>query len=532
MRRYRLEFDQDGDHQVVRLTEGEMIRLGRAPVCDVVLSHGLVSGTHAEAKVDGIGLILTDLNSRNGTWVNRERIEDPRRIDHGDVIALGPVQVRVTLEGHADETTVTFREPDEDRAQVLTSIDTGQSMLQDTAQRAATFQALAQASRSLAVIHEVGNILLTATTEGDLCVRILDLLFDVLPADRACLVSLTDGGELAVRAARSRGPSGEFSVSRTIIEETIGKGLSLLTSDAGSDARFRDGQSVILQGIQAAMCVPLRGKSRILGALYVDTQLERGVFKREDLELLSTLGTLGGVALENLQLTKENLQAERLAAIGGVMAGLSHDIRNIMVALRSGAFMLDRIIAETGSDDLGEAWDLVRDGTDTIGRLVEDMVSYSKEREPMREPTDLCSLVTQVCDRYRGSAEERGAEILTEFDPDLGDVPIEETAIDRVLSNLIGNALDAVGWENGRILVKTLTPDSDHAVILVRDNGPGIDPEHKEQVFDLLFSTKGSKGTGFGLAISRKIVHEHGGTIEVDSEPGAGAEFRVTLPRA
>lgn len=532
MRRYRLEFDQHGDHRVVKIAEGETIRLGRTAVCDVVLSHGLVSGIHAEAKVDEIGLVLTDLNSKNGTWINREQIAEPRRVEHGDIVALGPVQVRIAVEGHDDETTVSFKNADQDRTEVVTSIDTSQSLLEATGQRAETFRLLEQASRSLAVIHEVGNILLTATSEGDLCILILDLLFDVFPADRACLVSLTDRGELAVRAARSRQAAGEITVSRTIIEQTIGKGLSLLTSDAGSDKRFREGQSIILQGIQAAMCVPMRGKSRILGALYVDTQLERGVFQREDLELLSTLGILSGVALENLQLTRQNLQAERLAAIGGVMAGLSHDIRNIMVALRSGAFMLDSIIAGMESADLGEAWDLVRDGTDTIGRLVEDMVSYSKEREPMRDPTDLSALISFVCDRYRASTKEHGAELVVDLAPDLGSVLIEETAIDRVLSNLIGNALDAVGWENGRILVRTLAPDPEHIAILVRDNGPGIDPENRERIFDLLFSTKGSKGTGFGLAISRKIVHEHGGTIVVESEPGAGAEFRVTLPRA
>ncbi len=378
----------------------------------------------------------------------------------------------------------------------------------------------------------MGNILLTAVSEEDLCGRILDLLFDMFPADRACLISLTDRKELGIRAARSRDASGEITVSRTIVEEAVGKGLSLLTSDAGSDERFRDGDSVIIGGIRAAMCSPLRGKSRILGALYVDTRFERGAFRREDLELLTTLGILGGVAIENLQLTRENLRAERLAAIGGVMAGLSHDIRNILVALRSGIFLMDHIIAGMESDDLGEAWDLVRDGTDTIGRLVEDMVSYSKEREPLREPVDLSLLASQVCERFRPMAEEHQAELTVELDADLAPVPAEETGIDRVLSNLIGNALDAVGWKNGRVLVKTFAPDPDHVAILVRDNGPGIAPEHRERIFDLLFSTKGSRGTGFGLAISRKVVREHGGTIEVTSEPGAGAEFQVILPRA
>jgi signal transduction histidine kinase len=111
-------------------------------------------------------------------------------------------------------------------------------------------------------------------------------------------------------------------------------------------------------------------------------------------------------------------------------------------------------------------------------------------------------------------------------------VELDVTGIDRVLSNLIGNALDAVGAEGGRVVVRTFAPDPEHVGILVTDNGPGIDPEHRERIFDLLFSTKGSKGTGFGLAISLKIVNEHGGTIVMSSEPGEGAECQVTLPRA
>jgi len=532
MQGYRLEFDQDGDHQVVRISKGERLTMGRALACDVVVSHGLVSGAHALAQVGEDGLVLTDLDSRNGTWVNQVRIEEPRRLRHGDVFALGPVQVRVFAHEQDSQASVTFKERDEDRSQVVATIDTGSSLLQSTKERAETFRALAQANRSLAVIHEAGSILLTATSEEDFSRRLLDLLFDVLPADRACLIAKNESGEFEILAARSREKAEEIVVSRTIIEETLSKGLSLLTSDASRDKRFRSGQSIILEGIQAAMCVPLRGKSRILGAIYVDTQIERGVFKREDLELLTTLGILGGVANENLRLTRENLRAERLAAIGGVMAGLSHDIRNILVALRSGVYLMDQIIARTEVDHLGEAWDLVRDSTDTIGLLVEDMVSYSKERQPIRELTDLGLLVSQVCERYVAVAREQGTVLETVLDDDLGEVPIEVSGIDRVLSNLITNALHAVSDGDGRVTVRTLAPDPDHVQILVRDNGPGIDPEHRERIFDLLFSTKGSRGTGFGLAISRKVVKEHGGTIEVVSEPGAGAEFRVTLPRA
>jgi two-component system, NtrC family, sensor kinase len=531
MRRYRLEFDEDGDHRVVKIAAGESITLGRALACDVVVPHGLVSGSHALVEADDDGLVITDLGSKNGTWIDRQRITQPGRVCPGDRFALGAVKVKVGEDRFA-RTAVKFADEAVDVTQVLSSIDTSEALLDDDS-RAKTFGEMAEASRSLAVIHEVGSILLSATDEDELCVRLLDLLFDVLPADRACLITREDTDEMVTRAVRSRGgEDADLTVSRTILRKTIDEGLSLLTSDAASDERFKAGDSILLGSIRAAMCVPLRGKERVLGALYVDTQIARGVFRRTDLELLTTLGIQGGVAIENLRLSRANLKAERLAAIGGVMAGLSHDIRNILTALRTGAYLMDQIIEESESNDLGEAWDIVRHGTDTITLLVEDMVSYSKEREPLKEPTDLNLLVSQVCERYGATAAERGASLDSSFSDQVGEVPVEASAIDRVLSNLIGNALDAVAGEDGEIVVSTSAPNGNSIAITVSDNGPGIDPEHLERIFDLLFSTKGSKGTGFGLAVSRKLVKEHGGTITVDSTPGEGAVFTVALPRA
>ena len=104
-------------------------------------------------------------------------------------------------------------------------------------------------------------------------------------------------------------------------------------------------------------------------------------------------------------------------------------------------------------------------------------------------------------------------------------------AIERCVLNLLTNAVDAVKPSTGQVSVQSRVDDEHHlAIITVRDDGEGIAPESKEKVFDLLFSTKGSRGTGFGLAITKKLVHEHGGRVWFHSELGKGTSFHIELP--
>ena len=535
MKRYRIEFEEGGERRVFWLDEGETLSIGRAPDNGVIIPRSLVSAHHAVAEAGPDGLTVRDLFSRNGTWVDRERIIDARRLGAGGEFVIGSVRILVDVEPGRDlgETTVTILEEEPEAPQVVASLDTRASVPEDETGRAETFSALKEASRNLAVLHEMGSLLLEAPDEATLADKLLGLVFDVLPADRACVILKNANGTFRTLAARSReGRKADLAVSRTVLTRAINEGISLLSSDAVHDARFEEGASIILQGIRAVMCAPLHGRKEVLGAIYVDTKLQRGVFGSHDLELLSTLGIQSGFAMENLALLRENLRAERLAAIGGVMAGLSHDIRNILTVLRNGAYVMNEVVSASTDEDLVEAWDIVRRGMDTITELVEDMVSYSKERKPAKHPTDLNLVMQIVLDRFMSRAEEVGVTLERCLAPGLEDVPMEPSAIDRVVSNLLTNALDATAAVRGRVIVSTADVPGEASVeFRVEDDGVGIAPENLDRIFDLLFSTKGSKGTGFGLAVTKKIVTEHGGSVTVISAPGEGASFRVRLPR-
>jgi len=251
--RYSLVLGQDAERRHRPLADEEVLTIGRSPDSGLVLSHGLVSARHAEIEMRPDGPLLRDVGSRNGTWVNGERLVEPRRLVPGDRIVIGDRTLRLAVEETA-RAAVTLLRDREDSQQVHASIDTTASVSLGAGLRRDAFRALAKANRNLALLHELGSAVLDAKDERDLAARILDLVFDILRADRACVILRGPGGALDTSLARTRGrEEGDFPVSATILGRTLDQGLGLLTSDAGNDERLRKGKSVILQGIRAAM---------------------------------------------------------------------------------------------------------------------------------------------------------------------------------------------------------------------------------------------------------------------------------------
>jgi pSer/pThr/pTyr-binding forkhead associated (FHA) protein/two-component sensor histidine kinase len=523
--RYRLVSGEGRDRATFTVGEADSVTIGRSAENDLVVPNKLVSGVHAEVVLTPDGPLIRDVGSKNGTWVNGDRIDGVRGLVHGDRVVIGGQALSFLAEPDLARTSVMFREDAPETTQIHAAIDSRAPLnLRD--------KSLETARRNLAILNETGSLLLLARDEEDLSSRILDLVFDLLDAERGCVVLTTPSGEPETMAARSlEGVTERLEVSKTILGRTLEEGLSLLTSDAAEDERLKAGHSIVLQGIRAAMCAPIRGKRAVLGAIYVDTRMQKGAFSPQDLELLTTLGIHAGITIENQRLLRENVQAERLAAIGGVVAGLSHDIRNILTSLKGGAYMLDSILKDHENQDLRGAWEIVGATTDTIAELVDDMVSYSKDRQPDKSVIDVNDHVKTVLKRFRNRAAERGGTLVDDLDEKTGFASLDRNGIDRVLTNLVSNALDAVADREGVVTVRT--KDLGESVeITVEDNGPGVPEADQGRIFDLLFSTKGSRGTGFGLAITKKIVEEHGGEVRLDPEGEKGARFRIVLPRS
>ncbi|MDY0040700.1 MAG: hybrid sensor histidine kinase/response regulator [Desulforhabdus sp.] len=230
------------------------------------------------------------------------------------------------------------------------------------------------------------------------------------------------------------------------------------------------------------------------------------------------------------------LEAERLAAIGQTVAVIAHAIKNITGGLKGGVFVLEKGIELNDRKYLGQGWEMIRGNVDKIANLALDMLSYAKQRTPNYQLCDPNQPVKEVYDLMHSRARKRGVELKVDTDPDLQKINFDVEGIHCCLMNLVTNAIDActdVECINkpGVVLVGSRAGSQGGVEYEVLDNGCGMDEATREQIFRMFFSSKGSKGTGLGLMITKKIIQEHGGTIECESERGKGTRFVIRLPK-
>jgi signal transduction histidine kinase len=229
------------------------------------------------------------------------------------------------------------------------------------------------------------------------------------------------------------------------------------------------------------------------------------------------------------------LEAERLAAVGQTVAGLAHAVKNIAGGLTGGMFVLEKGIELRNEKYLKEGWEMVKGNVGRIKAVALDLLNYAKEREPGWERCDPNRPAREVHDLMLPRARELGVILELDLDDALPQAWLDPEEVHRCLLNLVTNAIDScVGMDcsvvEGRVTVKSSGEEGWAVVYHVTDNGCGMDEETKSKIFQRFFSTKGSRGTGLGLMIAKKIVDEHGGVIAFQSEKGKGTQFTIRLP--
>lgn len=234
------------------------------------------------------------------------------------------------------------------------------------------------------------------------------------------------------------------------------------------------------------------------------------------------------------QLELEKLEAERLAAVGQTVAGLAHTIKNLLMGLEGGMYMVDTGLHRGDASRITDGWQILQRNFEKTTALVKDFLSFAKGRLPELRPTDPTVLAQGIIDLYRDAAARQGVELVLEAAPDVRLAPLDPGGMETCLTNLVSNGIDAAVLREspgGKVIVRTREEAGD-LIFEVADNGCGMDLEVKAKVFTTFFTTKGGKGTGLGLLTTRKIVQEHGGRIEMESHPDSGSVFRIRLPRS
>jgi signal transduction histidine kinase len=232
--------------------------------------------------------------------------------------------------------------------------------------------------------------------------------------------------------------------------------------------------------------------------------------------------------------TRKLLDAERLAAVGKTVAGISHSIKNIAGGLTGGAFVVEKGFELDDPRYLRQGWHMVRGNVEKIARLSLDLLNFTRSAEITLRQCDPNDPVREVVELMRPRAEEEGVALNIHLDPNLKPVFCDPDAIHLALLNLVTNALDACGEASGGGPTVSLTTSGlPHWAVEYRvcDTGCGMDAATREKLFQAFFTTKGNQGTGIGLMLTQNVIEKHGGTITVRSKKGTGSEFIIRLPR-
>ena len=312
------------------------ITIGRSARNDVCVPDPFASRVHAEVRREGDQYFLQDLGSANGTYYEGAKAEGPIPLTTGSRIRIGETDIVFKDRAVAGELSgATIEEASSPLPEETIALDSGHRttsglleaiegartqtsgrkiMAAVSSAGAAARTRGAEQSDLLALISKVGVTLLASATLDETLRQVAGLVFEAVPADR-CLIMLREAsdGELHARVAElrdRRGEVGEIRVSRTIIEEVVGQGRSVLTSDAQHDPRFK-GSTVTIQGVRSVLAVPLGVGEGIFGIIYADAPLSLSSFTEDHLKVLTTLGSVAAIRVENARLIEEHLERER-----------------------------------------------------------------------------------------------------------------------------------------------------------------------------------------------------------------------------
>lgn len=298
--------------------------------------------------------------------------------------------------------------------------------------------------------------------------------------------------------------------------------------------RRRDGRVLaaaeVLGPLRRGMCLGVRGDDgELLAVLVVVDDRMRDAFSPEEVTLLEGLAVQIGVVLENSRVYRVLQERDRLAALGQMAAGLAHEVKNPLGAIKGAA----QLLAEPGDDQSydREFVDIILEEVDRLDRVVGSVLDYGRPSKGDPSNVEVNSVVERTVQLLR-SDPATDIELEMELGDALPAVRVDTEQLHQVLINLVQNAIQA---KASRIVLRTRgrlrQGEADWVEVAVLDNGPGIAPSVMKNLFVPFFTTR-DKGTGLGLAISERMVQEMGGRIEVASQEQAGATFTIVLPSA
>jgi two-component system sensor histidine kinase HydH len=291
-----------------------------------------------------------------------------------------------------------------------------------------------------------------------------------------------------------------------------------------------------MRSMGASALIPMLAEEHVLGLLTVGTAHIGESFSADELASLMSVAEACAVVIENSQQYEARRERDRLAALGEMAAGIAHEIRNPLGAIKGAAQCLDPGVLPEHAKEFIE---VIIEETDRLNRVLAQFLEYARPLRGKPEPTDVNRVVVSTLKLLTGESVPANVTIVSTLAEQLPSVSVDPEHFKQVLLNLVFNSIHAMP-NGGQIVISTSVGretglsnlrSSARAPVLVRveDNGTGIAPENLSRIFVPFFTTK-PHGTGLGLAISQRLIQSAGGSIEVASYPGQGTTFTMRLP--
>jgi len=404
----------------------------------------------------------------------------------------------------------------------------------------------------LASLYEVGQEIVSILNLKHLLESILDRAAVLVSAERGFLVlwdAEQDDFEVAVARQFALGEvdDAQIEISHGVIRRVLANREPVVTTNAQEDPRFQTSHSIIAYQIRSVMAAPMIAKEELIGAIYVDTRLSSRLFSESDMAVLLAMANQAAVAIQmarlyediqtrnrelqdalrELQETQDELiRAERLSVVGRMASGIIHDLKNPMTTIKGYAAILGR--QDIDPETRERFSDIITRSVDTFVEMTQELLDYTRGGGSLRlAKVSVDAFIHDLCIFIEGDFETRGLNL--HRDLAYGELlMMDETKMRRALYNIASNARDAM--ESGGTLTIASKHSNDIVEFRLSDTGPGIPQEVQDKLFEPFVTHGKATGTGLGLAIAKKAVEDHGGTITVESEPGEGAAFIISLP--
>jgi signal transduction histidine kinase len=224
---------------------------------------------------------------------------------------------------------------------------------------------------------------------------------------------------------------------------------------------------------------------------------------------------------------------DHLSSLGLKISSVSHGIKSLLTGLDGSIYLVESGLTKDKPERVQQGWSDVKIIADRIRKLVHNILFFAKERELMRTYVDGLNFAEDVAATVEAKIKANGIEFVRDFDESVGTLNIDAGVLRLALINILENALDACIEDQAHSKHKIIFRVhlvAGQVIFEISDNGIGMDQETYEKLFTLFFSSKGNKGTGLGLFIADKIIDQHGGSINVESQPGRGSKFRISIP--